>query len=126
MIYSYSLFINIVVSVLFCCDIYYLLHTYTYLNISGRASIWMGGRLEYPVQSHCTGHAVQSGFQKSFSWLYIVLRKMRKIEVNRCRCDSRGDSTILSRDCLYLVRQKLESRCQQLGTHSCITTNTKV
>ena len=38
-------------------------------------------RVEYPVPKHYTCQAVRSGFRESFSWLYIVLRMRRKIEV---------------------------------------------
>ena len=38
-------------------------------------------RVEYPVPSHYTCQAVQSGYGESISWLSTVLRKRRKIEV---------------------------------------------
>ena len=38
-------------------------------------------RVEYPVPKHYTCQAVRSGFRESFSWLSIVLRMRRKIEV---------------------------------------------
>ena len=38
-------------------------------------------RVECPVPKHYTCQAVRSGFRESFSWLSIVLRMRRKIEV---------------------------------------------
>ena len=38
-------------------------------------------RVEYPVPSHYTCQAVQSGYGESISWLSTVLRERRKIEV---------------------------------------------
>ena len=42
---------------------------------------------------------------------------------NRRGCNSSSDSANLRCDCLHLVRQYLESRCQQRGLHSCIRTS---
>ena len=38
-------------------------------------------RVECPVPKHYTCQAVRSGFRESFSWLSIVVRMRRKIEV---------------------------------------------
>ena len=42
---------------------------------------------------------------------------------NRLGCNSSGDSTNLRCDCLPLVRQSLQPRCQHSGLHSCIKTS---
>ena len=38
-------------------------------------------RVKYAVPKHYTCQAVRSGFRESFSWLFIVVRMRRKIEV---------------------------------------------
>ena len=52
----------------------------------GVSETWLNDHIcdlyhEYPVPKHYTCQAVRSGFRESFSWLSIVLRMRRKIEV---------------------------------------------
>ena len=47
-------------------------------------------RVKYPVPKHYTCQAVRSGFRESFSWLSIVLRMRRKIEVPPTWCSMLG------------------------------------
>ena len=49
-------------------------------HLAGPVLGWVA-RVEYPVPKHYTCQAVRSGFQESFSWLSIVVRMRRKIQV---------------------------------------------
>ena len=58
--------------------------TGAYKRLSGhpaRPVLGWVARVEYPVPKHYTCQAVRSGFRESFSWLSIVGRMRRKIEV---------------------------------------------
>ena len=58
--------------------------TGAYKRVSGHPAglvLGMVVRVEYTVPKHYTCQAVRSGFRESFSWLSIVVRMKRKIEV---------------------------------------------